>query len=151
FAAMTLKQFDRVDCEQAVKILFADHPVDDLATLELASDPLRADFGFRDEGRQARRDAAKMTPEDQKNLLASIGTFVRREIAAATEPLRHEIDALKRKQREFRYCGVWVERTPYYEGNFCTWDGSLWHCNINGVETKPGKDPVAWTLCVKRG
>lgn len=88
-----------------------------------------------------------MDAKDQKNLLRSIGTFVRCEV----EPLKQRIAELERKQREFRYCGVWVERTPYYEGNFVTRDGSLWHCNINGVETKPGKDPVAWTLCVKRG
>jgi hypothetical protein len=90
-----------------------------------------------------------MNEQDQKNLLSSIGVYVRREIAAATDPLRRRIAELESTQGEFRYCGVWGGG-PYKRGNFITHQGSLWHCNLD-TENKPGKDPAAWTLCVKRG
>ena len=50
---------------------------------------------------------------------------------------------------EFKYCGVWNDGT-YMRGNFVTHDGSVWHCNVD-TSTKPGVDPVVWTLAVKHG
>ena len=85
-----------------------------------------------------------MTPEDQKNLLKSIGLFV----AERVKPLEARIAEMEAKQNEFRYVGVWAVG-KYHEGNFVTHDGSLWHCNQE-TERKPGQDS-AWTLCCKRG
>jgi hypothetical protein len=76
-----------------------------------------------------------MTPEDQRNLLGSIGKFVRESIKTAVEPLRERIEELENKQREFRYCGVWGGG-PYKQGNFVTHQRSLWHCNLD-TENKP--------------
>jgi hypothetical protein len=90
-----------------------------------------------------------MNEQDQKSFLSAVGKYVRDEVKTAVEPLRKDIEKLESEQREFRYCGVWGGG-PYKRGNFVTHQGSLWHCNLD-TENKPGKDPVAWTLCVKRG
>jgi len=90
-----------------------------------------------------------MNEHDQKSFLSAVGKYVRDEVKTAVESLRKRIEELENTQRDFRYCGVWAGG-PYKRGNFVTHQGSLWHCNF-GTENKPGKDPVAWTLCVKRG
>jgi hypothetical protein len=92
-----------------------------------------------------------MTEEEQKEMFRAIGSFVHEQIQKAVVPLQKEISDLKARQKQVRYTGVWTEKTPYWAGNFVTHDGSVWHCNIDGIETRPGKDPVGWTLAVKRG
>lgn len=61
------------------------------------------------------------------------------------------------KRRETHLCtammiyrGVWAEGA-YDEGDTVTHGGSLWHCNADGTTSKPGDEPGAWTLAVKRG
>ena len=81
----------------------------------------------------------------RKELLPTIGRFVK----AQVRPLQQRIEELETRMVEFQYCGVWHEGT-YKRGNFVTHDGSVWHCNVDTC-TKPGTDPVAWTLAVKRG
>jgi hypothetical protein len=99
-----------------------------------------------------------MTPNERQELIKAIGKFVCDEIATALRPLRMEImqlglkiDKAEMTVRELRYCGVWKEGSVYKQGNLCTHAGGLWHCNISDNQTKPGSDPVAWTLCVKSG
>jgi hypothetical protein len=99
-----------------------------------------------------------MTPSEQKELIKAIGQFVCDEISTALRPLRMEImqlsfkiDNAEMKVRNLRYCGVWNDRSVYAEGNLITHSGSLWHSNIAENRTMPGADPVAWTLCVKKG
>jgi hypothetical protein len=91
----------------------------------------------------------KQTPDDdwfRKVFLPTIARFVESRV----QPLRQRIDELENMQREFCYRGVWAVGS-YKRGNFVTHDGSLWHCDADNTDTKPGTDPGAWTLCCKRG
>jgi hypothetical protein len=82
----------------------------------------------------------------KKTFLPTMARF----IESRVQPLRQRIDELENAQREFCYCGVWATGS-YKRGNFVTHDGSLWHCDADNTDTKPGTDASAWTLCVKRG
>ena len=88
-------------------------------------------------------------PEWFKKLLPLIGWTARELARQEIAPLLRRIDELEAYTKEFTYRGVWHEGT-YRRGNFVTHDGSVWHCNADTV-VKPGTDPVAWTLSVKRG
>ena len=79
-------------------------------------------------------------------LLPTIGRFVKSQV----EPLRKRIEELEHMQREFCYRGVWAVGS-YRVGNFVTYGGSLWHCDRDNTDTKPGTDASAWTLAVKHG
>ena len=59
------------------------------------------------------------------------------------------VDALERKQKDFRYRGVFSGAVHYAEGNFVTHHGSLWHAN-RATKALPGSTDD-WTLAVKRG
>ena len=47
-----------------------------------------------------------------------------------------------RKNRRHRYISVWADGKIYYEGQFCTHDNSMWHCNVDGAEQQPGTRPL---------
>lgn len=52
------------------------------------------------------------------------------------------------------YQQVWVEGKTYAKGDTVTLAGSLWHCNVDGNDKKPGAlgdDKTGWSLAVKRG
>ena len=49
-----------------------------------------------------------------------------------------------------QYRGVWRHEGKYSKGNFCSYGGSLWHCNTE-TSTKPGDGNPAWQLAVKHG
>ena len=98
----------------------------------------------------ARRD--RPTPPKQPSeadTFRMLGSFVQTRIDKATAPLKEEIEKLKRTIEQCRYVGVWATG-KYYEGQFCTFDGSMWHCNVDGTEQRPGTGPD-WTLAIKRG
>lgn len=82
----------------------------------------------------------------KKVFLPTIARFVK----SQTEPLRQKINELEERQREFCYRGVWAVGS-YKRGNFVTFGGSLWHCDRDNTDTKPGTDASAWTLAVKHG
>jgi hypothetical protein len=88
-----------------------------------------------------------MTPEDQKSLLASIGSYVRSEIAKAIEPLLKRIAELE--SRGVEYKGTFQRGNTYKRGDLCTYDGSLW-CAVSDTKAldMPGECP-AWVLAVK--
>jgi len=70
--------------------------------------------------------------------------------------LDSEIESLAARLQEFeekglRYVGTHKDGTVYRVGDFCTWDGSLWHCRAAGQRGRPGSDPAGWQLAVKRG
>jgi hypothetical protein len=50
-----------------------------------------------------------------------------------------------------KYLGVWSDRTPYDRGDLITFDGSMWASKKGSTGVRPGSDPEAWQLCVKRG
>lgn len=80
-----------------------------------------------------------------KTLMPAIGRFVESRV----QPLRQRIDELERKTKNFKYVGVFESGNDYHEGNFCTYQGSLWHCQSDTSIT-PGTD-ASWVLCCKRG
>jgi hypothetical protein len=91
-------------------------------------------------------------PARDANLLGAVGEV----LVAELDPLRKRLEALERKlaelefkQGQFRYCGTWSADQVYFEGNFTTEGGSLWHAHRQTTQ-KPG-DGSDWTLCVKRG
>jgi hypothetical protein len=49
------------------------------------------------------------------------------------------------------YRGIWAEQTLYGEGQFVTHGGSMWHAKSASISRRPGSDPSAWVLVVKRG
>lgn len=49
-----------------------------------------------------------------------------------------------------KYEGVWDRAKVYSVGNFCTHEGSLWHCCDDNINAEPGPS-AAWRLAVKRG
>jgi hypothetical protein len=94
------------------------------------------------------RAAAAHNPVEawyRRVLLPTIGRFV----GAQVKPLRERIEALETKIAGFEYCGVWRSGVTFKRGNFVTHDGSVWHCNCDTC-VKPGTDPVAWSLAIKR-
>ncbi|WP_430261924.1 hypothetical protein [Neorhizobium sp. DAR64862/K0K3] len=48
------------------------------------------------------------------------------------------------------YRGVFTEGT-YSKGDTVTWGGSLWHCDADKTDSKPGDGSKDWTLCAKKG
>lgn len=84
----------------------------------------------------------QITNGDLAALVHTIGLFVKEEIA----PLKARLEEME----VFKYVGVWKEGEQYHAGNFVTDHGSLWHCNCNST-SRPGSDPIGWTLAVKRG
>lgn len=48
------------------------------------------------------------------------------------------------------YRGVFTEG-DYSKGDTVTWGGSLWHCEADKTEAKPGDGSKDWTLCAKKG
>ena len=82
------------------------------------------------------------------NLLREIGFQIAQEVKKATAPLKERIAQLEKQIEQRRYVGVWAVGT-YHEGNFVTYDGSIWHCNQETTQ-RPGSGPD-WTLAVKHG
>jgi hypothetical protein len=81
-----------------------------------------------------------MNQDEQRVFLTEVRDFINEQVDRA----------VARRLADFGYRGVWTEGTEYKQGNFCTFDGSLFHCNLP-TKNRPGKDPVSWSLCVKRG
>jgi hypothetical protein len=87
-----------------------------------------------------------------KAFIGAIGQLIHDETKALRErieALERKIDALEMKQGQFRYCGTWSADAIYFEGNFVTEGGSLWHANRQTTQ-RPG-DGSDLQLCVKRG
>ena len=77
-----------------------------------------------------------------------IATIVEKQRAERVK-LEKRIDALESLQKSFRYRGVYSGALYYDQGNFVTWQGSLFHCN-KFTKALPGSSDD-WSLCCKRG
>lgn len=88
-----------------------------------------------------------MNENDQKNLLSSIGKFVRDEIGKAVEPLKARIAELESKG--IAYVGTYQRAAEYRRGDVVSFDGAMWvaTCATPPHEV-PGKS-VCWQLSVK--
>jgi hypothetical protein len=71
-------------------------------------------------------------------------------VAAAIDQLKKRIDELERRP-SVDYKGVWEEKGLYGRGSVVTWAGSCWYAKDASVSRRPGTDPSAWVLMVKRG
>jgi hypothetical protein len=49
-----------------------------------------------------------------------------------------------------KYLGIFKEGRIYDEGQFVTFDGSIWHCNAR-TSNPPGNGSASWVLACKRG
>jgi hypothetical protein len=89
----------------------------------------------------------KMTPEEQKVFLKTVGEFILEQIAKATEPLAARIAALE--STGIKYCGAYQRAGDYARGSVVTYDASMWVavCTTPPMEV-PGKS-LCWQLCVK--
>ena len=90
------------------------------------------------------------TPDWFVKVLPLFGLFVQDRIKKENALLSARIADLESRMSEFQYCGVWHDGA-YKRGNFVTHDGSLWHCDVDNTDAKPGTNAGAWTLCCKRG
>ena len=54
------------------------------------------------------------------------------------------------EEAPFEYVGAFATTKVYRKGQFATYGGSLWHCNVAATSQKPGDGPD-WTLAVKAG
>lgn len=88
-----------------------------------------------------------MNEQDQKNLLSSIGMFVRAEIKKATAPLLERIAELE--LTGIKFVGSYQRAAEYRRGDVVNHDGAMWvaTCAVPPQEV-PGKS-VAWQLTVK--
>jgi hypothetical protein len=85
------------------------------------------------------------TADRDKRLVAAISK-------SFGEALRRLRDQIRGEQSQLRYLGVWKDNAEYQCGNFVTFKGGLWHCNVRGTRgAKPGDGSDAWTLAVKSG
>lgn len=48
------------------------------------------------------------------------------------------------------YRGTWTQKT-YQKGDTVTSGGSLWHCDVDNNDNKPGTQDSGWRLCAKKG
>jgi hypothetical protein len=89
----------------------------------------------------------------EHNQAKALGAVLVDEIERACKPLTERIAQLEKqieKLERRKYVGVWATGKNYYEGQLCTFDGSMWHCNVDGTEQRPGTGPD-WVLAIKRG
>ena len=75
---------------------------------------------------------------------------VKKYIDRSFEQFEQRLYEIEARHANLRYVGVWNDEREYLPGNFCTFQGSVWHCNVR-TRTKPGSDPTIWVLAVKRG
>lgn len=77
-------------------------------------------------------------------------------VAVATAGLVARVGKLEadlRKERAAKalpYRGIWKQGERYEAGEFVTYQGSIWHVEKRN-HSRPGDDPGAYTLAVKRG
>ena len=83
--------------------------------------------------------------------------IVREAVAAAIKPLRDKIATLEARiveaetqAAQFKYVGVWRAGDRYRKNNFITFDGSLWVCQRDDSEGRPGQS-LDWQLAVRKG
>lgn len=49
------------------------------------------------------------------------------------------------------YRGAYKHDQTYSKGDTVTWNGSLWHCNVDGNGDRPGERDSGWSLAAKAG
>jgi hypothetical protein len=101
--------------------------------------------------RQSLKDKPNPPVKCDANLLREIGFQIAQEVKKATAPLQERITRLEKQIEQIerrKYVGVWASG-KYFQGQLCTFDGSMWHCNVETTQ-RPGTGPD-WTLAIKRG
>lgn len=90
-----------------------------------------------------------MDKKDIEALAREAAPIIREYVTKQLEPLQRRLAVLEQRESNFKYLGTWQPAGEYVRGNFCTYDGSVWHCNRTTTE-RPGAGN-GWTLAVKRG
>ena len=86
-----------------------------------------------------------MDVEDQKDLLRTVGKFVRDEIKKAVEPLMARIVELEAR----KYCGVHQRALAYKCGSQVTYGGDLWVCIQDAQPNESPGQSAKWQLAAK--
>jgi hypothetical protein len=58
------------------------------------------------------------------------------------------IELAKQPASGLKYVGTYQAGKAYNPGEFCTFDGGLWHCNRSTTTRPPGD---CWVLAVRKG
>lgn len=61
-----------------------------------------------------------------------------------------ELELREGSDRGLAYAGIWDNERSYQAGEFATFQGSLWHAEINSKGCRPG-DGTMWKMAVKSG
>ena len=98
-----------------------------------------------------------MTSADLQKILAGIAGPLKEQFAAMEKRinvLEHEWVGLEHKQQgldqRMRYRSIWDPTTEYQTGNFVTFNGGMWHAQVDSKGMKPGESG-SWKLAVMRG
>lgn len=91
--------------------------------------------------------------QQKREILNQIRVAQARNANKRLDDLTAKLEALAEKP-EISYRGVFDARERYKRGDFCTWDGSMWHCKRDSVNEAPsyshdGSSPGQ--LAVKNG
>ncbi len=108
------------------------------------------------------RDEANMSPVARivsqllrkaaiPSICQAVTEYVQRELQTRDKKIeRLETTIAELKARPtLKYMGVHEKAREYSPGEFVTWDGALWHCNVR-THDRPGIS-TDWVLAVKRG
>jgi hypothetical protein len=106
----------------------------------------------RVEAAEAREHAVRHQPATKgyvQSWIKGLTDGLTRAVGAQLVALDDRLRLLEDTAGNLHYCGVFKPGVQYRRGNFVTYGGSLWHCN---VDTDRGPtDSKDWTLAVKRG
>ncbi len=92
-----------------------------------------------------------------KKLIESLGPVLKEYVEGQVRPLRDAHTAALNRIKELEdrppipYKGIWGSSEAYKAGELVTHDGSMWFARRESKGTRPGHDPDAWVLIVKRG
>lgn len=92
----------------------------------------------------------KMVAALMESIAPILHAHIKKQIERAVEPLRERIKELE-VNPPFSYRGIWNATETYGSNSFVTSAGSVWFSKRANTATRPGTDPSAWVLAVKRG
>lgn len=108
-----------------------------------------------------RETTLTFTKQDLTTLVRTITQFATLnecKYAAVTIAIGHKLQELQKRLTSaenrasaIRYCGLWNEAESYKTGSFITFEGALWHAEIDSTAAKPDENPICWKLAVERG
>jgi hypothetical protein len=74
-----------------------------------------------------------------------------RERQKCIDALEIRVAELEAKPKGLDYLGVWQRAAVYSKNQGVTWDGSVWVCLRDGIQSQPNLDLKNWQLAVRHG